>query len=325
MSKGTYSTHPFEQVLAVGSEYLEDVLLNPPALPWPEFWLNPRRLRGSDFLMRWSQGVWSEQRLIEAVNETGKYFAIPYGPSGTAPTGSVREFELYFERLEAAGLGKVKRPDLLIFPQESKAQVEKLIAAAGGATELPFIPETDAQITSLLKQAIVAVECENSLWRGQKMPDFQTPLRPQRRLGGKMGLKKGAVLPTIIIKEEDRQPLLEWQELRGVPIHVWHVFYDRAYGLSLDRAEELIASNLTEATVQTFQAPGGATTKKVIYKHYYHYGYPLGISTEDPKLLPAFVEDKNGHILPYVTFSGGHLSLSPEAGIQLCQLTVKQK
>ena len=157
------------------------------------------------------------------------------------------------------------------------------------------------------------------------MPDFLTPLRPQKRLGGKPGLRKGAVLPNIIIKEEDRQPLMEWQNLRGVPIHIWHVFYDRAYGLSFDRAEELIKENLTEATVQTFQAPGGATTKKVIFKHYYHYGYPLGVSTEDPKLLPAFVEDKNGHILPYVTFSGGHLSLLPEALEQLHLLAARRK
>ena len=115
MSKLEQARHPFEKALTVCSEDLQDVLHNFPALPWLDFWLNPRRLRGSDFLMRWSQGVWSEHRLTEAVNETGKFFAVPYGPSGTAPTGSVREFELYFERLEAAGLGKVKRPDLLIF------------------------------------------------------------------------------------------------------------------------------------------------------------------------------------------------------------------
>ncbi len=325
MSKLEQARHPFEKALTVCSEDLQDVLHNFPALPWLDFWLNPRRLRGSDFLMRWSQGVWSEHRLTEAVNETGKFFAVPYGPSGTAPTGSVREFELYFERLEAAGLGKVKRPDLLIFENADRKKVEGKILAAGGSTELPFIPETDLRIASILADAIVAVECENSLWRGEKMPDFLTPLRPQKRLGGKPGLRKGAVLPNIIIKEEDRQPLKQWQKLRGVPIHVWHVFYDRAYGLSFDRAEELINENLTEATVQVFQAPGGATTKKALYKHYYHYGYPLGISTEDPKLLPAFVEDKNGHILPYVTFSGGHLSLLPESLEQLRLLAAKRK
>ena len=325
MSKLEQAHHPFEKALTVCSEGLQDVLHNFPALPWLDFWLNPRRLRGSDFLMRWSQGVWSEHRLIESVNETGSFFAIPYGPSGTAPTGSVREFKLYFERLEAAGLGKVKRPDLLVFSSGDRTKVEGKISTAGGLAELPFIPETDPRIASILADAIVAVECENSLWRGEKMPDFQTPLRPQKRLGGKPGLKRNAVLPNIIIKEEDRQPLQEWQKLRGVPIHVWHVFYDRAYGLSFDRAEELIKENLTEATVQVFQAPGGATTKKVIYKHYYHYGYPLGVSTEDPRLLPAFVEDKNGHILPYVTFSGGHLSLLPETLEQLRLLVAKRK
>jgi hypothetical protein len=117
--------NPFESWLAVGTEYLDSVLGNPPALPWAEFWLNPRRLRGSDFLMRWSQGVWSENRLIEAVNQTKEFFAIPYGPSGTAPTGSVREFELYFERLEAAGLGQIKRPDLLVFRAADQGALEQ--------------------------------------------------------------------------------------------------------------------------------------------------------------------------------------------------------
>lgn len=312
--------HPFERCLSVSAEELEDVLKHQPDLLWLDFWLNPRRLRGSDFLMRWSQGVWSEHRLIEAVNETDEFFAIPYGPSGTAPTGDVRAFELYFERLEAAGLGKIKRPDLLVISITDKDHVDDLVFQAGGITELPFISEDDPRIQALLRLAIIAVECENSLWRARNMPDFSTPLKPQRRLSGNLGLRKAAVLPTIIIKEEDRAPLLEWQNLRHVPIHIWHVFFDLAYGLSFDHAEELIAKNLTQPTIQTFQAPGGATTKKAIYKHYYHHGYVLGTSVEDPQLLPAVVEDRNGHILPYVTFSGGHLQLSQEAISELRRL-----
>ncbi len=305
--------HPFESWLSVGVEHLDGILENPPPLPWLEFWLNPRRLRGSDFLMRWSQGVWSEKRLIEAVNQTKDFFAIPYGPSGTAPTGSVREFELYFERLAAAGLGQIKRPDLLVFRAADKGALEQIIVAAGGLPELPFIAETDERIAAILRRALIAVECENSLWRCQKMPDYKTPLRPQKRLGGNLGLKKGAVLPTIIIKEEDREPLRQWQKKHQVPIHIWHVFFDLAYGLSFDRAEELVALNLTQPTVQVFQAPGGATTRKTIFKHYYHHGYPLGTSIEEPRLLPACVEDKNGHVLPYVTFDGGRLQLSEPA------------
>src|SRR3972149_6918711 len=54
--------HPLERALSVsGAEYG----ITPRSMgkaPWADFLLYPRRLRGSDFLMRWSQGVWSEER-----------------------------------------------------------------------------------------------------------------------------------------------------------------------------------------------------------------------------------------------------------------------
>jgi hypothetical protein len=305
--------HPFEEALSVSVEEIEFELSGHPPVGWAEFLLNPRRLRGSDFLMRWSQGVWSEERITEAVNRSERFFAIPYGPSGTAPDDDPRAFELYFERLEQAGLGKVKRPDLLIFRREDKDLVEETVRGVGGLTELPFVSEDDASVKELLSKAIMAVECENSLWRAKRMPAYGASLTNQRRLGGRLGLKKTAVLPTVILKEEDRAPLRGWQARAGVPIHIWHVFYDLAFGVSLDRVEELIESGLVEPTAQTFQAPGGATSKKVIYKIYYHYAYHLGEAQEEPRLTPAHIEDKNGHILPYVRFEGGSLALSEDA------------
>lgn len=303
--------HLFEKELLVSREDLDLVLRGFDDISWLDFWLNPRRLRGSDFLMRWSQGVWSEKRLIDAVNRTNEFYAIPYGPSGTAPNEDVKAFELYFERLEAAGLGKIKRPDLLVFKGADKDFVDRFIQKIGGDEELPFIAENSLQ--DLINKAVVAVECENSLWIAEKMPAYNTPLKPQKRLGGKPGLPKTAVLPTVIIKEEDRAPLARWQKENNVPIHVWHVFFDRAYGLSFDEAERLVRDGFIEPTIQTFQAPGGATTKKAIYKYYYRYAYPLGVSVERPHLVPDFIEDKNGHILPYVKFEGGSLNIMNDA------------
>ena len=86
-----------------------------------------------------------------------------------------------------------------------------------------------------------------------------------------------------------------------------------AFGLSLDAAQALIASGQTEATKQVFQAPGGATTTKIIYKFLHNFAYPLGSAGEEPALLAASITDKNGHILPYVTFQGGSLKLCDEA------------
>lgn len=305
-----FNEHPFEKILSAPSENILLELKGFEFIAWSEFILNPRRLRGSDFLMRWSQGVWSERRLMEAINATDDFFAIPYGPSGTAPKDDVRAFELYFERLEKAGIGNIKRPDLLIFHIKDKVNIENVVTKVGGLSELPFLQESEIQM--ILDKALIGVECENSLWRAEKMPDFEKPLRPQRRLEGKPGLKKNAVLPTIIVKEEDRSPLRKWQTDNNIPIHIWHVFYERGYGIGFDKIEKLIAEGLILPTEQIFQAPGGATTRKSIYKVYHHYSYPLGITKQEPLLLPAFVEDANGHILPYVRFEGGSLDISKE-------------
>lgn len=303
--------HSFEKILSISTEDIEVELRGIKEILWADFVLNPRRLRGSDFLMRWSQGVWSEHRLTDSINKTKQFYAIPYGPSGTAPDTDVKEFELYFERLDAAGLGNIKRPDLLVFKISDKQFVDKFIRTIGGIGELPFIEEKNLQ--NLIKKALLAVECENSLWIAEKMPAFNIPLKPQKRLGGKLGLAKTAVLPTVIIKEEDMKPLKKWQDANKIPIHIWHVFFDKAYGLAFNEAQRLIKNGLILPTEQVFQAPGGATTTKAIYKFYYHYAYSLGSTIEKPSLIPAFIEDKNGHILPYVKFEGGSLEISAEA------------
>ena len=147
--------HLFEKTLSVSVEEIQLDLRGFKEISWADFWLNPRRLRGSDFLMRWSQGVWSEKRLIDAINSTEDFLAIPYGPSGTAPSNDVRAFELYFERLEKAGLGKIKRPDLLIFSKKDEKFVTDFLKKSGGDSELPFIPEKDLKF--LIQKAKIAV------------------------------------------------------------------------------------------------------------------------------------------------------------------------
>jgi len=225
----------------------------------------------------------------------------------------VRAFELYFERLEAAGLGQLKRPDLLIFRDADKDIVEGIIQQLGGLEELPFTVEEDPRMQALLARAVVAVECENSLWRAGQMPDFGAVLKPQKWLDRKSGLKKAAAAPTVIIKDQDLAPLRDWQQERNVPIHIWHIFYDLAFGIALDTAVDLITAGNIAPTSQVFQAPGGATTKKTLYKIYYHYAYPLGTAREEADLIAASITDKNGHILPYVRFVGGRLEITEDA------------
>jgi len=128
--------------------------------------------------------------MVQAVDETGGYFALPYGPSSTAPEDNVREFEKYFEELEKAGLADMKRPDLLLFRAGDRDEVTEAVNQIGGEHRLPFTPEKHSAMRLLITRAILAVECENSLWRATKMPDYGAELKPMERLGGKLGLKK---------------------------------------------------------------------------------------------------------------------------------------
>ena len=126
------------------------------------------------------------------------------------------------------------------------------------------------------------------------------------------GFLESRKLPTIIIKDEDLGRLTEWEGSFNIPIFIFHVFYDQAYYISLQKALTLINEGVIPPTEQTFYAPSGPTTSKAIYKIWYTLAHPLGTVTHHPEMSAKFIQDKNGHILPYVHFSGGEMALSEE-------------
>jgi hypothetical protein len=106
----------FERILQTTAVDLDFLLSDVFAQVLCEFYLNPRYLRGSDFLMRFSQGRWAEDIVVRTINATDELRAISYGPSSVAPS-EPHEMELYFERLYKAGtIGK--RPGLLILARD---------------------------------------------------------------------------------------------------------------------------------------------------------------------------------------------------------------
>src|SRR5262249_48204448 len=116
------------------------------------------------------------------------------------------------------------------------------------------------------------------------------------------------------------KPLSVWQGEWNVPIYVFHVFYDQGFFISFDRALDLIKRKIVEVTEQVFFAPGVATTRKGIYKIWYTLASPLGEIVKKADLTSKVVQDKNGHILPYVHFSGGRLDLAKEIIAELEKL-----
>lgn len=278
------------------------------ALDITDFVINPRRLRGSDFLMRWSQGRWSEEIVIRALNQTRQFGVIPYGPSTVAPDDP-RELELFFEKMNAINQ-EGKRPDLLLYDKPTFEWVQtQLEHRLGGIEKMAQTPS--ALLRDLIAGARAALEVENSLWVTEKMPGFGKPFSRYTRGKNKGRLKPAGIIPTIIVKQEDIPRLQQWEADFGIPIYVVHIFYDRGYFIKFENVLTLLGSGELGMETQRFTNPDGtAASPKQVVKVPYILCKEFG-TVSGPTLLPKTFVDKNGKVMTYVTFSGGNIQLSP--------------
>jgi hypothetical protein len=274
-----------------------------------DFLINPRRLRGSDFWMRWAQGRWSEEMVIRSLNHTAEFRVLPYGPSTVAPEDPVK-LEHFFERMDQIA-AEGKRPDLLLYDAVMFQQVQGEIERRFGSLEKAAETES-AKFADLIVHARAALEIENSLWVTEKMPGFEKPFTRYTRGKNKGWLKPAGIIPTIIVKEEDIPRLQAWEQQYHVPIYVVHLFYDRGYFILFDRILDLVKSGELGMEMQRFTNPDGtAATPKQIVKVPYILCQEFGV-VQNPTLAPRTFIDKNGKVMTYVTFEGGTVTLAPD-------------
>jgi len=157
-----------------------------------DFLINPRRLRGSDFLMRWAQGRWAEEIVIRALNRTKEFGVIPYGPSTVAPE-EPEELELFFEKMDLINQ-EGKRPDLLLYDRATYDWARNEVGRRLGNVEK--VAETSSSLLAdVISKAIAAIEVENSLWVTEKMPGFGKPFSRYKRGKNKGRLKPAGIAP----------------------------------------------------------------------------------------------------------------------------------
>jgi hypothetical protein len=269
--------------------------------------INPRRLRGSDFLMRWAQGRWSEEIVTNALNKTAQFGVIPYGPSTVAPEDPA-ELELFFEKMDVIAQ-EGKRPDLLLYDKGIFDWVQnELVYRLGSVQKMAEMPS--GQMRDIISKAKAAFEIENSLWVTEKMPGFGKPFSRYVRGKNKGRLKPAGIIPTIIVKEEDIPRLQHWETNYGIPIYVVHIFYDRGYFIKFDDILTLLDSGELAMETQRFTNPDGtASSSKQIVKVPYILCKEFG-TVSGPNLTPRTFVDKNGKVMTYVTFSEGEIDLS---------------
>lgn len=272
----------------------------------------PNKIRGADFWARYQQGLWSERLTLAALNSLPDYFGITYGCSGIAPSTGPEEVNAYFEKLAAADMANTKRPDLLVFNRSDKPLVDNYIKQAGGIKQLPFLSESNPALRGILQKAIMGVECENSMWIVAEMAGYGATLGKARRgLGRQLRVIPHAVTsgnksrtPHLIVKGEDLPRLEAWQKITGVPIHIWHTFYDKAFGISLNKIRRLIACRWIDPTEQAYERG----RIKITFNTPYQFAYQLGQTTTAPEVVSGVMRE-GAKIRPYAHFSGGQIEL----------------
>jgi hypothetical protein len=307
-----YTSSLFDYFLQLSLKEIEWEFVAPtPTLKITEpfdFIINPRRLRGSDFLMRWAQGRWSEETVMRALGSTSEFRVLPYGPSTVAPEDPV-ELEHFFERMDKIAT-EGKRPDLLLYDAKKFPGLQREIEKRFGSLEKAAETESE-RYSDIIGQARAALEIENSLWVTEKMPGFGKPFTRFTRGKNKGRLKPAGIIPTIIVKAEDLPRLHAWEQQYQVPIYVVHLFYDRGYFIRFDHILELLESGELGMETQRFTNPDGtAATPKQIVKVPYILCEEYGL-VQNPRLAPRTFVDKNGKVMTYVTFEGGTVTLSP--------------
>lgn len=274
-----------------------------------DFIVNPRRLRGSDFLMRWAQGRWSEEIVLRALNRTEQFGVIPYGPSTVAPEDP-KELELFFQKMDEINQ-EGKRPDLLLYDRATYGWARNEVEHRLGSVEK--VAETPSSVVEdVISKATAAIEVENSLWVTEKMPGFGKPFSHYKRGKNKGRLKPAGIIPTIIVKQEDMPRLQQWEANFDIPVYVVHVFYDRGYFIKFSDVLSMLESGELGMEAQRYTNPDGtAATPKSIVKVPYILCNEFG-TVSGQTMYPKTFVDKNGKVMTYVTFSGGDIQLSSD-------------
>jgi len=218
----------------------------------------PRRV---DFYIKRSLGNWAEEIVNAFWSRVGPQFGVVayrYGYSAGRIPKNLSEFKEILKERSQLEFGK--RPNFLIFRRALSGDVFQLMR------------KPDSEIEETVRNAVLAVETEFSAWYAK---------RTRRRL-------------SFTVKEEDVEPLMQWQKKFSIEIVVFQVFMD-----------ELHMALLSD--ILNF---GKVEKNRRIHKNIYKY--PVSSDTRLADItnvsLECKVEIDEGRIVPFIVPSGGEFA-----------------
>ena len=260
------------------------------------------RFRGDNFKGKWSLGSWAEQKIISAINNSDSLRAVSYGKSGVSSARNLQERKDYWNlHKERESFGK--RPDILVF---ERSVFENL--SSKYSTFLNNLPDNlESDVQEIVESSLLAIESEASIWQGEKMKHYGRNwsektgnLKPLREV-------KSWTAPTVIVKDEDLQPLVDWQNYYQKPIYIVHLFYDMALMLNFSKLREYIAEGTVKGEIFDY-----GKASKTIYKTFYGLATEFGKFTELAEIIPFVSQTNGGKFEADLYFEGGEIVISQD-------------
>lgn len=262
------------------------------------------RFRGENFKGKWSLGSWAEQKIISAINASDQFRAISYGKSGVSTAKSrdeIRDYWNLHKKRESFG----KRPDILVFTKKTYDNLEK--DENNAELLLNLTDNLESDIENIVNSSILGIESEASIWQGEKMKHFGRNWSEKTGKLKPLDEVKSWTAPTVIVKDEDLQPLVDWQNYYQKPIYIVHLFYDMALMLDFSKLREYIAEGVVKGEVFDY-----GKASKTIYKTFYGLASEFGKFTELAEIIPFVSQTSGGKFEADLYFEGGEIVISQD-------------
>lgn len=262
------------------------------------------RFRGDNFKGKWSLGSWAEQKIISAINNSESLRAVPYGKSGVSSAKNLQEKQDYWNlHKERESYGK--RPDVLVFEKSVYESLSNNSKYSAFLNNLPDNMEND--IKEIVESALLGIESEASIWQGEKMKHFGRNWSEKTGRLKPLNEVKSWTAPTVIVKDEDLQPLINWQNYYRKPIYIVHLFYDIALMLNFSKLRQYIAEGTVKGEVFDY-----GKASKTIYKTFYGLADEFGKFMELAEIIPFVSQTNGGKFEADLYFEGGEIDINQD-------------
>ena len=242
------------------------------------------------FLSTIAQGMWAENKLIEAINSTPYFVAIKYGQSryNHELISNKWAWQRYVKKVYLQMSKYGKRPDILIFRKDDVPP------------DLPrdISEKEEEEIKEIVFKSIAGIECRSSSYY------YDEYVRARGREGKEL---------SITVKEEDLERLAKWRKTYcgSKPLFYLQLFFDKGFFISFDKILEIIA-RAKNTKVKHYRFEIDRKTRKATHFIGMSHAEICLIAIEYPKVIAKPIKAWDGKVYAIRTPEGGKFKLTEE-------------